>query len=707
MSSNRACRWPEVTKNCKNAAHRYVRWFGWRVLPVHYVRPDGTCSCRRAHCESIGKHPVRMGWTSQSAVNGADVETFWADDPDYNVGGLTGPDSGIWVLDVDTDKGGEESFRRLCTTEDGLPRVFQPGMRRHKTGGGGYHLVFRLPPGVTVKSRPLPGYPGIDVRGSGGMIVLPDSESGKGRYTVEVDDEVPPGNAPGWLLDLVREREYLPHTVAPDRNYARPEPVDRDCLPRKLQLGLSEGFREDEDRSRRFHRLVLDVKEAGYTEGQAITLLGEFCEFTGYYKALGRLPYLVHLSWSKHLAGLDTGIPATATPLRVEPVIDGSLAVEPVPLPAAEPPRAQMLTDPEDPEAWVPPVFTPDPVIDARLELACPEFDFAYAYEHINDAPVWVWEPIIQREGSLALYSVAKAGKSLITLEAVAALCSGRTPPGASRPRPPKHVAYFDRENPQRSIVKRLRAMGYKPEDFLPYLHYYRWPQIGFLDTPEGGALFVHLVKSIGAELVIIDTVSKFIEGEEDKAATINRLDQYAIQPLTRLGVAVLRLDHAGKEVERGQRGSSAKAAIGDGSYALVKTGNYIKLAGELRDDDSPEEILFVREDDPLRHAVATEEQIEQFHEMLRADKDDMPAPQGKKKRGRPSVDEQYKMLGVVAKLDSIDVPVGATWREAKALLHDAEVTFDGNWLASALKHRRDREARSPEAGWIVGNSDR
>ena len=46
----------------------YAR-LGWRVLPVHSIRPDGTCSCggRSEKCakkadENRGKYPRIKGW---------------------------------------------------------------------------------------------------------------------------------------------------------------------------------------------------------------------------------------------------------------------------------------------------------------------------------------------------------------------------------------------------------------------------------------------------------------------------------------------------------------------------------------------------------------------------------------------------------------------------------------------------------------------
>lgn len=620
---------------------------------------------------------MRFGWTHRAAANGPDIEEFWAQDPDANVGVLTGSASGIWVLDVDTDKGGAESFERLTAG-----RVFQPGVRSHTTGGGGFHLIFTLPAGVHVRTRPLPGHPGIDVKGEGGMVLAPPSVSGKGAYRVDADEENPPGPAPGWLLELVRV-DGAPAQAPRNTTEAAAEPVDRDTLPHALAVRLGTGMVEGDDRSRVLHGLILAIKEAGYSEGQAITLIAEWCEFNRYDKALGRVPFLVRLSWGKHRQGLE--LPPVPGYTAGGPNMSAlAFALDPVPTePAAE----------AEPGVWAPPRVIPHPELDGKLDEAFPEFDFAGMWEHADDPPEWVWEPFLEREGHITLYSEAKQGKSLLVLEAVAALCSGQLPPGATVAQAPKHVAYVDRENPRKAIVKRLRAMGFKPDQFLPYLHYYRYPQVPPLDSAEGGMLFVRQMMRIGVELVVIDTTSKFIGGDEDKADTINALDRHTIQPLTRNGISVLRLDHAGKDTTRGQRGSSAKAAIGDGAYRLTRRADWIHLKGELRNDDSPEEFLFIRRREPLRHDAATEEEKESYEAQM--NDDGKPDGEGGKQTSRPRKSNHEKLADVVAKLDACGVPVGARWREAEAQMKAAGITFNRNYLAKALDLRVDRAEQS------------
>ncbi len=78
----------------------------------------------------------------------------------------TGAASGLVVVDVDPAHGGSESLDRL------MAGWLVPPTTHVFTGSGGLHLYYHHP-GQRVPSRPLPGYPGIDVKADGGYVVLP------------------------------------------------------------------------------------------------------------------------------------------------------------------------------------------------------------------------------------------------------------------------------------------------------------------------------------------------------------------------------------------------------------------------------------------------------------------------------------------------------------------------------------------------------
>lgn len=178
---------------------------GWALVQLHDVA-SGACSCGNRDPEHTrrqgGKHPVHANWTTAPITSLPMAEAMWSARPAANVGVVTGAVSDMWVLDVDPDNGGHERLAELEREHKPLPLA---GWRA-RTGSGGVHLGWALPPdfepGGSRGRLPV----GLDVRGRGGQIVVAPSVSGKGAYTVERDEALTP--APGWLLDLIRPKPY-------------------------------------------------------------------------------------------------------------------------------------------------------------------------------------------------------------------------------------------------------------------------------------------------------------------------------------------------------------------------------------------------------------------------------------------------------------------------------------------------------------------
>jgi len=140
---------------CLAAALEYAE-HGWRVLPVR------------------GKQPLLPGWSRPDGSGAAStdpdqIRAWWTRWPTANVGIATGPASDLAVLDIDPRSGGNESFAALEERVGVLP-----GTVTSLTGGGGIHLLFAHP-GRRVTSRANALGPGLDVKGHGGMIVVPPS----------------------------------------------------------------------------------------------------------------------------------------------------------------------------------------------------------------------------------------------------------------------------------------------------------------------------------------------------------------------------------------------------------------------------------------------------------------------------------------------------------------------------------------------------
>lgn len=165
-----------------------------------------------------------------------------------------------------------------------------------------------------------------------------------------------------------------------------------------------------------------------------------------------------------------------------------------------------------------------------------------------NPAPPvdWLVDGVLVAGRGHLLYSTTGQGKSLLGLEWAATLAKAG-----------RRVLYCDWENsPEHDVWPRLVAMGFKAED-LEALRYLSFPSFAPLDVT--GAQLLAAVEDQEVEFVVLDTASRTIRGPENDNDTWNAWDRNTGVPLRRLGVGFLRMDHAGKDVERGARGGSAK----------------------------------------------------------------------------------------------------------------------------------------------------
>jgi hypothetical protein len=128
------------------------------------------------------------------------LTNWWARWPAANLGLVTGAISGVVVLDVDPRNGGETTMAALEAEWGALPRTWIV-----KTGGGGRHHWFAMGgrPVATVTVGP-----GLDLKGEGGLVVVPPSRHASGeRYAWEggrSPDDIAAALIPEWLIEIGR-----------------------------------------------------------------------------------------------------------------------------------------------------------------------------------------------------------------------------------------------------------------------------------------------------------------------------------------------------------------------------------------------------------------------------------------------------------------------------------------------------------------------
>lgn len=158
---------------------------GWHVFPL---RPRG-------------KEPATPHGCRDATADRAAIRAWWTRAPDANIGIACGP-SHLVVVDLDRDKGGPDAWaglRKRLGFDDATVTCL--------TGGGGVHLYFQAPDGVTVRNSAGKLGEGIDVRAEGGYVVAPPSVHPNGSaYAWEVSahpDDRAPAPLPAALLPLL------------------------------------------------------------------------------------------------------------------------------------------------------------------------------------------------------------------------------------------------------------------------------------------------------------------------------------------------------------------------------------------------------------------------------------------------------------------------------------------------------------------------
>lgn len=285
----------------------------------------------------------------------------------------------------------------------------------------------------------------------------------------------------------------------------------------------------------------------------------------------------------------------------------------------------------------------------------------------------WAYKNILARGRGHAIYAVHKGGKSLLSLFMAADIATSGV--GAS-------CLYLDYEMTASDVRERLRDMGYGPETDFSHLHYALLPTLPALDTKEGGVALAALVDGITDGdpsrhiVVVIDTISRAVWGEENSADTWRLFYVHTGLRLKQRGVTWLRLDHGGKDSTKGQRGSSGKGDDVDVVWKLTPTEGGITLKRELaRMSWVPETVTLMMQDFPLCYL--------------------------------PAIFDWPEGTRVVANImDRLDLPLDASVRTAGTKLREIDEGRRHDLISAALKWRRElAPGRRSEVGEHLGGT--
>ena len=198
---------------CLSAALKYAS-LGWETFPA----PRGE---RKSH-KSEKHSGTKWGKTADPDEIKRDYKRW----PNANVAIACGK---IWVLDADTIEGhGVDGVGNLKALEEQYGKL--PLTLTALSPSCGPHYYFKQPSGVEITNSMSKIAPGIDVRGSGGMVIAPPSvKPGFDRRSYVWICNAQVADAPQWLIELVTRREVRERTFDPNDGDGDEE-VDRDKI---------------------------------------------------------------------------------------------------------------------------------------------------------------------------------------------------------------------------------------------------------------------------------------------------------------------------------------------------------------------------------------------------------------------------------------------------------------------------------------------
>ena len=535
----------------------YAR-LGLRVLPIK----PGT------------KRPPMREWV-EAATSDPDIITNWYTEPlyrDHGVGLAMGhqPDGRfIFALDVDEHDpahSGSETLFDLQLQHGRLPDTWHS-----ITGSGGQHLLFTAPAEVEIRNG-IAG-DGLDVRGEGGQIVVAPSLHPVTQRRYEWEDTYAPWEreiaaAPDWLLNLVTL-----HPSSPD--------VNPPSTPATTQ-----GFQNPDSPAewlRSWWQWPVELRRANWTEHHTAHNGDVHWTRPGKDRREGESAILhmpdgplVVFSTDASLIGLHN----IGHQNR-----DGSVSLSPMQFYAWSEHHGDLsaaarflLTKMPGTDSRLSSVEPPDADENPLAKYLGQEIDWTAFANDDHSGEMWVAEPVIAAKRLTVLYAPAKQGKSEIALAVVAALATGRPILGQRNDHGPRHVLYLDFEMTKDDLRERLTQLGYNDPDELSHLHYFLLPSLPALDTAEGAAVMRALAKHYAAEVVVIDTMGRAVEGDENSNDTYRAFARHTGMALKAIDVAVVRTDHAGKDKEKGQRGASAKNDDADVVFRVDRIDNGWRL---------------------------------------------------------------------------------------------------------------------------------
>jgi len=523
---------------------------GFAVFPC-FGADRGDCTCGNSHESdqgSKGKHPAISGWPIKSSTEQEDIQGFFETPCPMNLA-IDCRKSDLLIVDIDPRSSGDDSFAKLIEL---FPALSLLETVEAETGIyssiRGRHLYFKKPPGLKFRGNlSALGLPGIDIKVNG-YVIAPPSQHQSGAIYEWVEGKAPwqsvLADLPEDLLDFislgVSSVDKKGETLAIDAAITTPYGA--------------KALRSEVDKlaNTRIGNRNNALFEAGLKIGSLVGG-GEVAEEEA-KSALIR-------------AGLSLGLDhqeVERTLLRAGGALDlgseNARSADRIPSHLFE-----WATSNSAPRAQKESLITDSTEILKKFNRV----DWTEVFEGTPEEE-WLVPGILCAGRSHAIYADAGVGKTLLMHDICAALSSGMSVLGLPAIEPIT-VLYIDHENTVHGdVVPHFRDMGYSASD-LSKLIYLSFPEMHSLDSYKGGLELEVALDEFEPSLVVIDTVSRTVAGDENANDTWLQFYNHAGKAIKKRGIAYVRLDHTGKNADAGMRGGSAKSGDVDLVWKLTR----------------------------------------------------------------------------------------------------------------------------------------
>ena len=182
-------------------------------------------------CEANGKKPITTNGYKDATTSPNQINEWWNNHPDANIGLVTGEEANLVVVDVDV----KDNARGMKSLEELEDKCGQFDTLMAHSPSGGRHYYFKYPQGNHSIGCRINLRPGIDIRANGGYIVAPGSTIDGIPYQFD-DKDKEIAELPDELLKILTTKIVKPKSISRNQVYHASQ---QDKL-----IGIKKGYRD-------------------------------------------------------------------------------------------------------------------------------------------------------------------------------------------------------------------------------------------------------------------------------------------------------------------------------------------------------------------------------------------------------------------------------------------------------------------------------